>query len=297
MPAASAPVVVVTGATAGLGYFTAEQLAAEGARVVLAARSAERSARAADGIRAQVPGADVRTVRLDLADLDSVRRGAAELSELGPIDALVNNAGVLGSARRAETVDGHELMYGTNHLGHFALTALVLPALAADGRVVHLGSIARRFVRRNESDRESRRYRSFRSYCRSKLAVMLTGFELAQRMREAGRTQLSIVAHPGYAVDELSERRAALPDAATGTALSRALHSLFAQGKDAGAEPTVAAAIGADARSGDFLGPSGWQQLRGTPVPVFARPHAHDRRAAARLWRDSEEATGVRFDL
>lgn len=297
MPAASAPLVVVTGSTAGLGYFTAERLAAAGARVVLAARSRERAERALAGIRARTPDAEVSWLPLDLADLASVRTAAARLSEGEPIDVLVNNAGVLGARHRGETADGHELMFGTNHLGHFALTALLLARLAENGRVVHLGSIAHRFARLDWDDLENRRYRSFRSYCRSKLAVMLTGFELAERLRAAGSSQLSVVAHPGYSVDELAPRRAALPDATRGTAVSRAVHARFAQGKDEGSAPTVLAAIGADVRNGDFLGPAGWEQLRGEPVPVFARPHAHDRYAAERLWRVSEEATGVRFDV
>lgn len=297
MPVPHSPLVVITGASAGLGYYTAESAAAAGARVVIAARSSDRALRAADGIRDRVLGAEVSVVPLDLAELSSVHRAAESIAALGAIGALVNNAGVLGARRRSETADGHELMFGTNHLGHFALTALLLPRLAASGRVVHLGSIAHRFARLDWSDLENRRYRSFRSYCRSKLAVMLTGFELAERMREAGRTQSSVVVHPGYAVDELSARRPALPDAESGSALTRAVLGLFAQGKDAGAAPAVAAALGEDVRNGDFLGPASWEQLRGPAVPVAARPWARDRAAAARLWSASERMTGIRFEL
>ncbi|NQX12881.1 SDR family NAD(P)-dependent oxidoreductase [Microbacteriaceae bacterium VKM Ac-2855] len=291
------PLVVVTGPTAGLGYYTTESLARAGARVVLAARSVSRAERTAAGIRERVPDADLTILELDLASLASVREAAGALTALGPIDALVNNAGVVSARRRGETVDGHETMFGTNHLGHFALTALLWPQIAPGGRVVHLGSIAHRFVRLDETDLENRRYRSFRSYCRSKLAVMLTGFELAARLREAGDSRSSTVVHPGYAVDELSSPRSALPDAQAGTALSRLIHGAFAHGKDAGARPSVVAALGDDVRSGDFLGPSGWQQLRGRPVPLIAYPHAYDRQAASSLWRASERMTGIRFDV
>lgn len=290
--------VVVTGATAGLGYFAAEQLAARGAHVVLAARSEQKVQAALASIRSRVRGAVVDSVPLDLADLSSVERAATELHDGGPIDALVNNAGVLSSRSRSLTADGNEMMFGTNHLGHFVLTALLMPSLAerADARVVHLGSIGHRFARLRRDDLQSEDYGSFRAYCRSKLAVMLTGFEMAERLRDAGSPVASIVAHPGYSVDELTPRRSALVEN-RGIAPYRALLRTFAQGKDAGAEPIVTAALGARAVNGDYWGPGGWEQLAGSPAPVPAKPHAHDRATASWLWRESERLGGHPFEI
>ncbi|PZF59778.1 short-chain dehydrogenase [Curtobacterium sp. MCSS17_008] len=291
--------VVVTGASAGLGYHAAEQLAAQGHRVVLATRNAERGAAAARSVREHVDHADLVHLHLDLADLDSVHAAVDELGELGPVHALLNNAGVVGSAERQETAQGFELQVGTNHLGHFAWTALALPMLDQDiGRVVHLGSIAHRFATLDRSDPLAvGRYESHRQYARSKLAVMLFGFELAQRLGDAGSNVRSIVAHPGLSLDAAAPPRPAIAPTRREPAWMRAGSGWVAQGKDAGARPLVHAVVGDEVRSGEYWGPGGPLQFAGAPALVPARPRAHDRNAAARLWTASERATGVAFAL
>jgi NAD(P)-dependent dehydrogenase (short-subunit alcohol dehydrogenase family) len=293
--------VVVTGASAGLGYFAAEQLAAAGHRVVLATRDHARAAAAERSIRRHVDGADLAHVHLDLADLDSVRAAAAELAALQPdgVDAIVNNAGVVGAGTMQRTAQGTELQIGTNHLGHFAWTALTLPLLdRRAGRVVHLGSIAHRWARLDAADPlGAAHYSSYRQYGRSKLAVMLFGFELAERLADAGSAVSSVVAHPGFSLDLLSPDRPDITSSRPEPAWTRPAQRLYAQGKDAGAEPLVHAAVADDVRSGEYWGPSGWMQLRGPAAVVPAQPRAHDRAEAARLWEASERAAGVAFAL
>ncbi|PJJ62390.1 oxidoreductase [Compostimonas suwonensis] len=288
---------VVTGGNAGLGYFAAEQLAAAGASVVLASRSPQKAQLALEAIRAAVPGARVSFVRLDLADLSTVPPAAEEL-RAEAIDGLVANAGILGARTRGETADGFELMFGTNHLGHAALIAELLPTLAAtpDSRIVHLGSIAHRFERLDFADLQSEKYRSFRSYCRSKLAVMLFAFELDRRLREAGSGIRSLVAHPGYSVDELSPARAGVVPERPNPVIRTALGG-FAQGKDAGAWPVARAMTDPAAAGGDYWGPGGWEQLRGAPALVTTKPHARDPETAARLWRATERLLDRAIDI
>lgn len=291
--------VVVTGASAGLGYHAAEQLAAKGHRVVLAVRNPERGAAAERSIRRHVDGADLAILHLDLADLTSVRAAAERLADLGPVHALLNNAGVVGSAERQETAQGFELQVGTNHLGHFAWTALTLPLLDQHaGRVVHLGSIAHRFATLDPRDPlATGRYEGHRQYARSKLAVMLFGFELAERLADAGSSVASVVAHPGLALDAAAPPRPDVAPTRSEPAWMRAGSGWVAQGKDAGAWPLVHAAVGDGVRSGEYWGPGGPLQFAGAPAVVPARIRAHDRTAAARLWTASERATGVAFAL
>lgn len=308
MPAdASAAVprtVVVTGASAGLGYWTAEQLASAGHRVVLATRSADRALAAERSILARVPAAELDHLHLDLADIDSVRAAAAGLDAFGPVDVLVNNAGAVGAGKRLRTTaQGLELQMGTNHLGHFALTALAMPVLERSaapggGRVVHLGSIAHRFARLDPSDPfRAEPYDDHRQYARSKLAVMLFGFELAARLADAGSSVASVVAHPGLSLDALAQPRPSVTPARSEPAWLGIGERVIAQGKDRGAEPTVRAAVGDDVRSGEYWGPSGFMQLRGAPGLVRAERKAHDRAAAAALWAASEAVSGVPFAL
>ncbi|KQS07811.1 hypothetical protein ASG04_11500 [Curtobacterium sp. Leaf183] len=291
--------VVVTGASAGLGYHAAEQLAAAGHRVVLATRSAERADAAARSIRQQVPTAVLEHLHVDLADLESVRAAATALQDLGPVDALLNNAGVVGSRAERATAQGLELQVGTNHLGHFAFTGLVLPMLErTGGRVVHLGSIAHRWATLDRRDPlGAGHYSGYRQYGRSKLAVMLFGFELAERLADAGSAVSSVVAHPGLALDSLGPSRPLVTPARDEPAWTRPGERLVAQGKDAGALPLVHATVGAGVRSGEYWGPGGAFQLRGPAAVVRAEPRAHDRTEAARLWQASEQASGVAFAL
>jgi NAD(P)-dependent dehydrogenase (short-subunit alcohol dehydrogenase family) len=211
LPRADGKTFLVTGGNAGIGYFVAEQLAGTGATVVLGSRDAARAQAAMVSIRSRVPDARVRHLRLDLADLPSLR-ACVDALEADRLDAVVHNAGVLvEEPERRETADGNEWMFGINHLGHFALTGWLAPLLAAApaGRVVTTGSLTGKSVRLDLADLQSTRdYRPKRTYSRSKLAQMLFGFELDRRLRAAASTVSSVVTHPGGALDSLTPERA-----------------------------------------------------------------------------------------
>ncbi|MBF4634446.1 SDR family NAD(P)-dependent oxidoreductase [Agreia pratensis] len=293
--------VVVTGGNAGLGYFTAEQLARRGARLVIASRNEAKANLAIGSLLREVENIERPSfVHLDLADLASVSRAADELADLPSIDVLVANAGITEGTADSKTVDGFESMFGTNHLGHFALISQVMPALlaTAGSRIVHLGSISHRFFALDlDDDGSPERFRSFPSYSRSKLAVMTFAFELDRRLREAGHDTLSIVAHPGFALDELTPTRHGVGPSTRPHAVVQAPLRTFAQGKDAGAWPIVLAATDGYLRGGEYIGPAGWQQLRGRPRITSAKAWSRDPAVAARLWRLSEDLTGTSLTL
>jgi NAD(P)-dependent dehydrogenase (short-subunit alcohol dehydrogenase family) len=294
---------VVTGGTGGIGYFIAEQLAAAGAHVILAVRSQDKAGLAVQAIRTRVPQAQLSTVRLDLGDLSSVRSAADLINGEQRLDGIVLNAGVLANGNhgnRGETADGHESMYGTNHLGHFALTALIYPALARgdESRVVTMGSLAARSARLDLDDLESSRgrYRAFDVYKRSKLAQMMFAFELDRRARQAGSSVLSLVAHPGGALDGLTpSRRPAF--ARNASDIMRALPLAAAvQGKDHAAWAAVRALLDPAAGGGQLWGPR-FLRSKGAPALERPAPAMTDRESAGRLWRLSEEAAGVTWPL
>jgi len=288
--------VVITGATAGLGYFAAERLASQGHKVVLAARDGERAVRAVDTIIERVPGADLETVELDLADLASIRSGAAAIAAGGAVDVLLANAGVVGSKRRQTTADGFESQFGTNHLGHFALVSHLMPAIRSStaGRIVHLGSISHRWVRLDLDDPMMlSSYSSYVAYARSKLAVMSFGFELDRRLRESGSPVVSVVAHPGFAWESLSDPRPPVVVPRRPPAVVTSAMHTFSQGKEVGAEPLVHAATAEGVRGGEYWGPAGWFQLTGGPALVTAQKHAHDTDTASRLWSESARLTST----
>ena len=295
LPSEAGRTFVVTGGNAGIGYFTAEQLASTGARVILASRSAEKAERAIASIGGRVAGAELGFVTLDLSSLSSVASAATALRAHGPIDGLINNAGLVSPpARRATTSDGHEIVVGSNFFGHFALTAQLWPALTPTGRVVGLGSMATRLVRLDPSDLLSdRSYRPFRAYAFSKHAVHGFAFELDRRIRAAGLARLSLLAHPGFSVDGLSERRPGINDISRGERLRDGLLALAAQGKHQGAWPTVRAALDPDAESGQFYGPS--RNMSGPPVAIGPVASSATPEFGAHLWALAEERTGVTF--
>ncbi|WP_405667377.1 SDR family NAD(P)-dependent oxidoreductase [Streptomyces sp. NBC_01166] len=295
LPGADGRVILVTGGNAGIGYFVAEQLSATGATVVLGSRSPARAEAATALIRMRVPGARVRAVRLDLADLSSLGTMVESLG-VEHLDAVVHNAGVaLDDPPRKETVDGHELMFGTNHLGHFALTAALMPLLAAApaARVVTMGSFAAKSERLDLDDLQSRKdYRPKRTYGRSKLAQMYFGIELDRRLRAAGSTVSSVLAHPGGALDSLTPSRPPVHVRATGARLGAAPAALLLQGKDAGAWPAVRAVLDPAVRGGELWGPR-VLGLRGEPRREAVWGHLADRSVAARLWDVSCDLTGA----
>ncbi|MFE2475147.1 SDR family NAD(P)-dependent oxidoreductase [Streptomyces sp. NPDC059389] len=298
LPRAGGRVFLVTGGNAGIGYFVAEQLSATGATVVLGSRNPARAEAATASIRARVPGARVRAVRLDLADLASLGT-VAESLQVERLDAVVHNAGVaLDDPPRRETGDGHELMFGTNHLGHFALTRWLMPLLSAApaARVVTTGSFAAKSERLDLDDLQCRTdYRPKRTYGRSKLAQMYFGVELDRRLRAAGSTVASVVVHPGGALDSLTPSRPPIHVRTAGTRLSAAPAALLLQGKHAGAWPAVRAVLDPDVRGGQLWGPRAFG-LRGEPSREPVWKHLADPSVAARLWAASRDLTGTDFD-
>ncbi|HWH26703.1 MAG TPA: SDR family NAD(P)-dependent oxidoreductase [Pseudolysinimonas sp.] len=287
--------IVVTGGNAGVGYFTSEQLAAAGAHLVLASRSRERAQTAMDAIWQRVPDAQLTFVALDLTSLASIARAADQVNDLGGIDVLINNAGlVTAPTRRTETADGLELLVGGNAIGHFALTAQLFPSLRPGGRVVGLGSMATRMTRLDADDLMSeRRYSAFRAYGFSKHAVHGFAFELDRRLRAAGDTRASLLAHPGFAVTGLAARRPGITDISRGRRIAETTLAFMAQGKDRGAWPSVRAASDPDAVGGSFYGPS--RTVAGPPVTLAPVASRASPEFGERFWRLAERASGVAF--
>ena len=275
---------IVTGANSGIGRAAARALAGAGAAVTLAVRDTAKGESAAAGMTGAV---DVRP--LDLTSLASVRAFAADWD--GDIDLLINNAGVMATPERC-TDDGFELQIGTNHLGHFALTNLLLPNIR--DRIVTVSSTGHRFgqIRLDDLSWERRPYNSWRAYGQSKLANLLFTTELQRRLTEAGSAVRAMAAHPGYAATNLQHR--------TGSGVMNRLGAIgnrvFAQDEDMGALPTLYAAT-ADLPGDSFVGPDGFQEQRGHPTLVGRSAAARDRETARRLWELSETLTGVTFPL
>jgi NAD(P)-dependent dehydrogenase (short-subunit alcohol dehydrogenase family) len=292
---------LVTGANSGLGFASARVLAGRGASVLLACRDLEKGRRAIAAIRAETPAADVRLIRLDLASLASTRAAAAEvLATCTRLDVLMNNAGVM-AVPFARTADGFEMQFGTNHLGHFALTAHLLPLLeAAPGSRIVTVSSAMHWRGRLAADDpffEHRRYSPWEAYSQSKLANLLFTFELDRRLRAAGVPILALAAHPGYAATELQGRGPALSGSKVRAGIMRAANALFAQSADAGAWPQLRAATDPAARSGDYFGPDRLGGMYGPARLARSAPQARDEVAASALWALSVRFTGVAPDL
>lgn len=291
VPDRSGTVAVVTGASSGIGLHLAEELARRGAHVVLAVRDPERGAAAVARVREGVPGAVLSVQELDLADLASVRAGAKELgARFSRLDLLVNNAGVMWTDR-ARTPDGHELQFATNHLGHFALTGLLLDSLrAAPGaRVVTISSYLHRLGRVDFPDLDAEhRYSRYRAYNQSKLANLMFALELHRRLAGSGSGVLSLAAHPGLAATGLGRD---FP--ASVRRLGPVFAPLFLQPAAMGMLPGLRAATDPGARGGQFYGPLGMTQTRGAPGLVRPGRAARDPEVRRRLWEESERLTGV----
>jgi NAD(P)-dependent dehydrogenase (short-subunit alcohol dehydrogenase family) len=287
---------IVTGANSGLGRVTARELARAGARVVLACRNMQKGDTALQDCAGVEDGGELELEQLDLANLDSVREFAERFrSGHDGLDLLVNNAGVMASPRRS-TADGFELQFGTNHLGHFALTGLLIGQMDGrdDARVVTLSSNAHRFGRiAFDNLGGDRHYFRWRAYGQSKLANLMFALELDRRLRAAGSTIKSLAAHPGYAATNLQFAGPPGVDAA----VMKVLNKVVAQSDEMGALPTLYAATEPGLEGGTFCGPDGILEQRGHPKPVTSSGAARDEQVARRLWEVSEEMTGVRFDL
>jgi NAD(P)-dependent dehydrogenase (short-subunit alcohol dehydrogenase family) len=297
--------VLITGANSGLGLRTAEVLAGKGARVLLACRSAERGAKALEQVRAAAAGAAPELVPLDLSELASVRAAAASVRELtgDALDVLVNNAGVMATPR-GTTADGFETQFGTNHLGHAALTWLLLPALrgGTGARVVTLSSLAATGARIDVADPnfEHRRYNPGAAYGQSKLANQVFALELDRRLRAAGDDIRSVAAHPGYTGTGLGQgmarsyRNPVLRAVIGGG--NRIGEILFAQNVRQGALPQLYAATADGVEGGDYIGPRGVGGMRGLPVKVSTLASARSESLGAGLWDVTAKLTGVTPD-
>jgi len=299
IPDQSGRTILVTGPTVGgLGHYTALELARRGARVVLAGRTPGKVDQTVAAIREQVPDAELETLRLDLASLDSVREAATAAAGFGAIDVLVNNAGVMGTPY-SRTVDGLELQMATNHFGPFLLTGLLLPQLVAsgDGRVVTVSSLMHGTAPSAPlSDPKTQRGRYWRwpVYGQSKLANLLFAGELDRRCQAAGLPVTAVAAHPGFAGTHLAANgQYGRANGGIASILDATVKAI-SQSAEAGAWPSLMAAT-ADLPGDTFVGPSGFRQLGGPPRPVGRTRLARDRKAAARLWEISEETVGLQY--
>lgn len=294
IPDQTGRVAVITGANTGLGYETALALAARGAHVVLAVRNLDKGKDAATLISKRSPGASVALQELDLTSLDSVRTAAAQLrADHDRIDLLINNAGVMWTPK-ATTEDGFELQFGTNHLGHFAFTGLLLDRLlpVPGSRVVTVSSIGHRIRADIHFDdlQWERSYSRVAAYGQAKLANLLFTYELQRRLAPHATT-IATAAHPGGSRTELTRN---LPPLLA--RIAPLIEPLF-QGADMGALPTLRAATDPGVRGGQYYGPDGWGQQRGYPKVVESSSKSHDVDVQQRLWTVSEELTGVVYPI
>jgi len=290
--------VLITGANSGLGLRSAQALAGAGARVILACRNPAKAADALTEVKAAASGAEPVTVALDLADLSSVAACAQEVSQqLTSIDVLMNNAGVMAIPRR-DTVDGFEMQFGTNHLGHFALTGRLLPLLldAPAPRVVTTSSqVHRTGSIRWDDPNWHKRYSKWGAYAQSKLANLLFAYELDRRARAAGAALVSVAAHPGYAATHL---QAVGPEMSGSALMARATafaNRHIAQSDVHGAWPLVYAATMDDVEGGSYYGPDGAFELRGHPKLARSSGRSRSEADAARVWALSERDTGITY--
>ncbi len=287
----SGRIAIVTGSNSGIGFEAAKVLAEKGAAVTLACRSTSKAQTAAEAIRAGGVSGSVEVAELDLAELASVRAFAdAFNADHDRLDLLINNAGVM-MPPKSQTADGFELQFGTNHLGHFALTAHLTELLGATpgSRVVNVASMAHRFgtIDFDDLQWESRRYSKGASYGQSKLANLLFTFELQRRLDAAGAGTLAVAAHPGWTATNLQRH----------TGAGNLFNPVFGMKPWQGALPTLYAATAPEAEAGAYYGPKGLLEMRGFPGKVGSTAESRDEHKARRLWEVSEDLTGVRFEL
>ncbi len=289
IPDQSGRVVIITGASSGIGLEAAKAFAEKNAELILAVRDADKGKRAVETILKHKPRANVDLQILDLAELKSVKDFAAGfLANHDRLDVLINNAGIM-MCPFANTADGFEIQFGTNHLGHFALTGLLLPMLqqTENSRVVNVSSLAHHSGKLNLTDANwaQREYNTGQAYCDSKLANMVFTFALADKLTGLGNNPMVTAAHPGWTKTDLQRH-----------AFKYRLMGFFmAQNTAAGALPTLRAAIDSQAQPGDFFGPGGKQEMKGAPVKVVASAPSRDRQTATDLWELSVRMTGVSY--
>ncbi|HEX6240383.1 MAG TPA: oxidoreductase [Polyangiales bacterium] len=298
IPDLAGKTALITGANSGLGLESARALAAKGAHVLLAVRNLDKGQKALDELRAELPLASLQLVELDLASLESVRRCVAQLSQTQQrLDILLNNAGIM-AIPYTKTVDGFEAQFGTNHLGHFALTGLLFPLLLAApaARVVNVSSMAHQIGQMRFSDLSwSQGYSRWGAYGMSKLANLLFTYELAKRIEARRLPVLAAAAHPGYAATNLQHRGAELAGRSLWSKTIQLLNPVGGQSPAMGALPQLYAATAPDMVPGDFVGPGGFMRARGYPKKMRSNARSYDAESMRKLWEVSEQLTGVRY--
>jgi NAD(P)-dependent dehydrogenase (short-subunit alcohol dehydrogenase family) len=297
IPSQAGKLAIITGANSGIGYHTALELARAGAAVILACRNAQKAEAAKAKLLAALPQASVEVAIVDMADLDSIRKFAEGFVVADrKLDLLINNAGVMGMPQRTPTAQGFEGQFGTNHLGHFALTGELMPALlkTPGSRVVTVASIAHKSGRmRFEDPNWEKAYDPRKAYQQSKLANILFGLELDRRLKRANANVASLIAHPGVATTSIVSNGMGIN--LKTKIINGLILPLLAQSDARGSWPTLYAATSPDAQSGHYYGPDGIAEIKGTPVEVTPKPQALDPVAAARLWHISEQMTAVEY--
>ncbi|MGB5193413.1 MAG: SDR family NAD(P)-dependent oxidoreductase [Polyangiales bacterium] len=290
VPDQTGRVAIITGSNSGIGFETARVLAGEGATVIMACRNLDKAKPKAKEIRAAHPGCDVEVMRLDLSNLDSVRQFAEEFrAKHSRLDLLVNNAGIMVPPY-GKTAQGFETQFGVNHLGHFALTGLLLDLLLSTpgSRVVTVSSIAHYLGKIDFSDLNwERGYKAQAAYGQSKLANLLFTYELQRRLAAAGKETLAVAAHPGWTSTNLQEHAPSV----------KFMNRFFAQEPLMGALPTLYAATESDVKGGEYYGPSGFLEMNGPPKRVNSNKRSRDEKVAERLWNVSQDLTGVHVPI
>jgi NAD(P)-dependent dehydrogenase (short-subunit alcohol dehydrogenase family) len=297
IPSQTGKIALVTGANSGIGYQAALELARHGAHVLLGCRDAAKGQAALERLRREAPGSSAEVVALDMASLGSIAEFAAKFAARGvPLDLLINNAGVMALPKREVTADGFERQFGTNHLGHFALTGRLMPQLLAapTPRVVTVASLAHRNGKIDfDNLQRERGYEGWDAYNASKLANILFANELDRQARVAHSKLMSLAVHPGISRTNIMANGPGEKNLKA--YVIQILAPIMLQSDDAGALPTLYAATSPDAKGGQYIGPDGFQEFKGSPVVVKARPQALDEAVGKRLWTVSEKLTGVNY--
>ncbi len=298
IPDLKGKIALVTGANSGLGYYTCLELARKGAHVVLAARNKDKGIAALEKIKSEIPTADLQFMKLDLANIESIKHFAdAFIEEYDKLDILINNAGVM-AIPLLRTTQGFEMQFGTNHLGHFALTSLMLPFIekTPGARIVNVSSLMHKFGKIHFDDlNREKSYSKWDAYSQSKLSNLLFSLELHRRLRESGKTTSVMTSHPGYSATNLQIRGGEMEGSKGNILANKFLNAVVAQPAWKGALPSLYAATCPLAKSGRFYGPSGLGAVRGYPREEKINPKLTSPEVAKRLWEESERLVGMPF--
>ncbi len=299
MPDLMGKLAIVTGGNSGLGYETALALAQKGAQVIVASRDANKGQEAVSKIQSARPKGSVSFMPLDLANLASIRSFVTQFAQqYKSLDILVNNAGVMHLPYRT-TADGFEMQFGTNHLGHFALTGLLLPVIlqTPKARVVTISSGLHHSGHINFDDLNGKsNYNEYKAYSQSKLANLLFTYELQRKFKAHGSDAMAVAAHPGYSATNLQFGAARMTGSMLRERMMQVANGILAQSAAMGALPTLFAATSPTLHGGEYIGPKGFQEMRGYPVVVKSNAESYDVSVAQRLWAVSEQLTGVQYE-